>query len=106
MVADLLWYGVGLRWGDRVLRAARVSRARGLFLAHRLWALVIGKFFFAVNAAVATLAGSSGIRVGTFLVYDVASALLWVGTWTGVGYVMRGGVQEVARRRRRWAGCG
>src|SRR5262249_31025703 len=42
MTADLLWYGVGRRWGGRILRGAVVCRARQLFLAHRLWALVIG----------------------------------------------------------------
>ena len=75
--AGLLWYGVGRRWGDRVLRAAAARRARELFLAHRLGALVIGKFLLKVNAAVAAIAGSSGIRVGAFLAYDTASALLW-----------------------------
>jgi membrane protein DedA with SNARE-associated domain len=96
LVADLLWYGVGRRWGDRVLRAGAARHARELFLAHRLWALLIGKFFFELNAAMAALAGSSGIRVGEFLVYDVASVLVWAGTWAGIGYVLKDGVKEVA----------
>jgi membrane protein DedA with SNARE-associated domain len=43
IAADLLWYGVGRRWGGRALRIGTVGRARELFLAHRLRALVIGK---------------------------------------------------------------
>jgi len=91
MAADLLWYGVGRRWGGQALRV----RARELFLAHGLWALVIGKFVFELNAAVAALAGSSGIRISRFLVYEVASALLWAGGLAGVGYVLQGGMKQV-----------
>jgi membrane protein DedA with SNARE-associated domain len=94
VVADLIWYGVGRRWGNRGLRVAVVGRARELFLAHRLGALVLGKFFFEVNAAVAALAGSSGIRVGEFLVYETASAALWAGVWVGVSYVLQNSVKD------------
>ena len=64
LVADLLWYGIGRRWGHWIRGTTAADRARDLFLAHRLGALAIGKFFFEVNAAIAALAGSSGIRVG------------------------------------------
>jgi len=94
LVADLLWYGIGRRWGHWIRRTTAAGRARDLFLAHRLGALAIGKFFFEVNAAVAALAGSSGIRVGEFLAYDAASALLWAGAWTGLGYVLQDGMKE------------
>jgi membrane protein DedA with SNARE-associated domain len=94
VVADLIWYGIGRRWGNRGLRVAVVGRAREMFLAHRLWALVLGKFFFEVNAAVAALAGSSGIRVSKFLVYDTASAALWAGVWIGVGYILQNSMND------------
>jgi len=96
LVADLLWYGIGRRWGHWIRGTAAVDRARDLFLTHRLGALLIGKFFFEVNAAIAALAGSSGIHVGEFLVYDAASALLWAGAWTGFGYVLQDGMKEAA----------
>ena len=95
VLADLIWSGVGRRWGHRVLRLAAVDRARRLFLAHRLGALVIGKFFFEVNAAVAALAGTSGIGVVEFLVYDVGSALVWAGTWGGLGWVLHDRMPDV-----------
>jgi len=34
------------------------------------------------------------MRVGEFLVYDAASALLWVGAWTGFGYALQDGMKE------------
>jgi len=94
LVADLLWYGIGRRWGHWIRGTTAADRARDLFLAHRLGALAIGKFFFEVNAAIAALAGSSGIRVGEFVVYDTASVLLWAGAWTGFGYVLQDGMKE------------
>jgi membrane protein DedA with SNARE-associated domain len=102
ILADVLWYGVGRRWGDRVPRVAAVGRARELFLALRLRALVIGKYFFAVNAAMAALAGSAGIGAAEFLVYDVTGALLWAGTWGGVGYVVQAGMTDVVAASRVW----
>jgi membrane protein DedA with SNARE-associated domain len=79
LVADLLRYGIGRRWGHWIRGTRAAHRESDLFLAHRLGALAIGKFFFEINAAIAALAGSSGIRVGEFLLYDAASALLWAG---------------------------
>jgi membrane protein DedA with SNARE-associated domain len=94
LLADFLWYGIGRRWAHWIRGTTAAGRARDLFLAHRLGALAIGKFFFEVNAAIAALAGSSGIRVGEFLLYDAAGALLWAGAWTGFGYVLQDGMKE------------
>jgi len=105
LVADLLWYSVGRRFGSRVFGlAGRISpepdpcvhRARELFVAHRMQALILGKFLPEVNAAVAALAGSAGIRTVEFLAYDITSALFWARAWMGLGYVLRDGVSVVA----------
>jgi membrane protein DedA with SNARE-associated domain len=93
LLADFLWYGIGRRGAHWIRGTTAADRARDLFLAHRLGALAIGKFFFEVNAAIAALAGSSGIRVGEFLLYDAAGALLWAGAWTGFGYVLQDGMK-------------
>ena len=95
VLADVLWYGVGRRWGGEVVPGGNISHARKLFLAHRLRALVIGKFFFGINPLIAALAGNSGIGAGEFLLYDVASAALWVSTWVGIGYFIQDGMKEV-----------
>src|SRR5258708_6316970 len=70
MAADLVWYGVGRRWGGQTLRVRAIGRGRELFLAHGLWALVIGQFAFEVNAAVAALARSSGGRIWRFVLSE------------------------------------
>ena len=105
LVAGLFWYTVGRRFGNPVLDGlCRISReldscvhwARNGFAGRPFLALLAGKFLFELNAVVAALAGSSGIRLGEFLVLEVASTLLWAGTWMGIGYVVRDSVREAA----------
>ncbi len=92
---SLGWALLAAAGGDRALRLAAVGRAREPFLSSRLWALVIGKFVFEVNGAVAALAGSSEIRLRAFLVFDVVSGLFWAGTWVGIGYVLQASMTTV-----------
>jgi membrane protein DedA with SNARE-associated domain len=104
LLADLLWYAIGRRRGGQALGIlCRVTlepdfcvrRAQDLFLKHRLRSLLLGKFLPGVNPLVAGLAGVAGIGLGRFVVYDVGSAALWAGTWTGLGYLLRDVLEEV-----------
>jgi membrane protein DedA with SNARE-associated domain len=104
LLADLLWYVIGRRRGGEALGVlCRVTlepdycvrRAQDLFLKHRLRSLLLGKFLPGINPLVAGLAGVAGIGVGRFVVYDVGSAALWAGTWTGLGYLLRDVLEEV-----------
>jgi len=97
LLADLLWYTIGRRRGGQALGIlCRVTlepdycvrRAQDLFLKHRLRSLLLGKFLPGVNPLVAGLAGVAGIGVGRFVAYDIGSAALWAGAWTGLGYLL------------------
>ena len=103
LLADLLWYAIGRRRGGQALGIlCRVTlepdfcvrRAQDLFLKHRLRSLLLGKFLPGVNPLVAGLAGVAGIGVVRFVVYDVGSAALWAGAWTGLGYLLRDVLEE------------
>ncbi len=107
LLADLLWYAIGRRRGSQALGIlCRVTlepdicvrRAQDLFLKHRLRSLLMGKFLPGVNPLVAGLAGVAGIGLCRFVAYDVGSAALWAGTWTGLGYLLRDILQEVTAR--------
>lgn len=107
LLADLLWYVIGRRRGGQALGIlCRVTlepdfcvrRAQDLFLKHRLRSLLLGKFLPGLNPLVAGLAGVAGIGVGRFVVYDIGSAALWAGTWTGLGYLLRDVLEEVTAR--------
>jgi membrane protein DedA with SNARE-associated domain len=104
LLADLLWYVIGRQRGGQALGVlCRVTlepdycvrRAQDLFLKHRLRSLVLGKFLPGINPLVAGLAGVAGIGPGRFIAYDVGSAALWAGTWTGLGYLLRDVLAEV-----------
>jgi membrane protein DedA with SNARE-associated domain len=107
LLADLLWYAIGRHRGGQALGIlcrvtlepdSCVRRAQDLFLKHRLRSLLLGKFLPGVNPLVAGLAGVAGIGVGRFVLYDVGSAALWAGTWTGLGYLLRDVLEEVTVR--------
>jgi membrane protein DedA with SNARE-associated domain len=104
LLADVLWYAIGRRRGGQALGIlCRVTlepdfcvrRAHDLFLKHRMRSLVLGKFLPGINPLVAGLAGVAGIGFGRFVVYDIASAALWAGTWTGLGYLLRDVLEDV-----------
>jgi membrane protein DedA with SNARE-associated domain len=107
LLADLLWYAIGRRRGAPVLRVLCwisletdhcVRRAQSLFVRNRVQALLLAKFLPGVNPVAATLSGVVGTRLGSFIAYDTGSALVWAGTWTGLGYVASSAIETVARR--------
>jgi len=107
LLADLLWYAIGRRRGGQALGVlCRVTlepdfcvrRAQDFFLKHRMRSLLLGKFLPGVNPLVAGLAGVAGIGLGRFVAYDIGSAAVWAGTWTGLGYLLRDVLEEVTVR--------
>lgn len=102
--ADLVWYELGRRRGGRVLGLlCRVSlepdscvrRTTDLFVRRGWSALVIAKFFPGLSTLAPPLAGVVGIARHRFVVLDAAGALVWAGTWLGVGYAFRGVIDPI-----------
>jgi membrane protein DedA with SNARE-associated domain len=112
---DLVWYELGRRRGPRVLaRICAISlepdwcvhRTERLFgrLGRKL--LLVAKFLPGLSALSAPVAGAAGIARWQFILLDVAGALLWAGTWLGIGYVFSGALDEVAGWVARLGGYG
>ena len=107
LCADLGWYGVG-RWrGAGALAVlgrlsphakAFVRRAQDGFLAHMGTFQLTARFLPEMNPIAAGLAGATGLNIARFVGYGAASALIWVGTWTGIGYLLGDVVAELAVR--------
>src|ERR1700747_2848533 len=79
VIADSLWFYVGRRGGQRVLRLfcrlslARnscVGRTKGLFARHGLQTLVAAKFLPGLGAVMPPLAGALGRPPSRFLLFD------------------------------------
>jgi membrane protein DedA with SNARE-associated domain len=96
LLADLLWYEAGRRWGDQILHFiyglasdpdSAVHRAKRNFHRHGTRTLMLAKFVVGLDAAAPPLAGLSGTSRFRFLSFDAVGATLWVGAYAGLGYV-------------------
>jgi membrane protein DedA with SNARE-associated domain len=105
LLADMLWYEAGRRWGDQIFRfiyglapdpdgAAR--RSKETFVRHGLRTLMLAKFVVGLDAATSSLAGLSGISRLRFIAFDAVGAALWSGAYAGLGYVLGKDLDRVA----------
>jgi membrane protein DedA with SNARE-associated domain/rhodanese-related sulfurtransferase len=74
-----------------ILRAADSFYRRGRTL------LVIAKFIPGINTMAPPLAGSMNMRLAPFLRLDLAGALLYIGSFFGVGFAFSGAMEAVTR---------
>jgi hypothetical protein len=69
--------------------------------------LLVAKFVPGLNAVSAPLAAISGVRWGRFLLFDTLGALVWIGVYTGLGYIFSSELDRVgdyAARMGSWVG--
>lgn len=94
--SDLFWYYLGRRRGGQLLsllcRVALepdscVRRTENLFSRYGSRSLLIAKFLPGLSAVSTPLAGMIRMRLSLFLVFDCIGAILWVGSFTAVGYL-------------------
>src|SRR5437764_2003020 len=95
LVADLLWFSAGRRYGYPVLRfLCRVSlspdtcvrETEGIFERWGFFSVVVSKFVPGFSTVGPPIAGALKMPFGAFAVASLASAALWVGAYMGVGY--------------------
>src|SRR5512133_546094 len=105
LLADNVWFQLGRRKGGKVLhflcRVALepdscVRRTENAFLRYGANSLLISKFVPGLNAVAAPLAGSSGLGLARFLLFDIAGALLWILAYAGLGYLFSGQIETIA----------
>src|SRR6266853_565624 len=86
LMADSLWFYVGRRGGERVLRLfcrlslARnscVGRTKNLFARHGLQTMVAAKFLPGLGTVMPPLAGALGMTTTRFLLFDGLGALFY-----------------------------
>jgi membrane protein DedA with SNARE-associated domain len=102
---DLVWYELGRRRGPRVLaRICAISlepdwcvrRTESMFIRLGRKLLLVAKFVPGLSAVASPLAGSAGVARWQFMLLDVTGALLWAGTWMGIGYAFSEALDVVA----------
>ena len=96
LLADLLWFWAGRRFGYPVLRfLCRVSlspdtcvrQTEGIFERWGFFSVVLSKFVPGFSTVAPPIAGALKMPVTGFVVASLASAALWVGAAMGTGFL-------------------
>jgi membrane protein DedA with SNARE-associated domain/rhodanese-related sulfurtransferase len=104
LIADSVWFELGRHRGKRVLKfLCRISlepdscvrQTENAFMRYGLKTLLIAKFIPGFNAVAAPLAGDSGIGAAPFLAMDALGAMVWSGTFMGLGFVFSNQLEMV-----------
>lgn len=86
LLADSLWYWLGRRYGNSVLRllcrlsfeaSTCVSRTEGYFTRRGPVTLLFSKFIPGLSTVAAPIAGQTGMRYARFVVWDIGGSILW-----------------------------
>jgi len=105
LVSDGIWYELGHHRGSRVLRLlCRISlepdscvrQTEDVFGRYGARSLLVAKFLPGLNTAAPPLAGVIGMPLSRFLVFDSLGALLWAGSFMGLGYLFSNQLAQVA----------
>jgi membrane protein DedA with SNARE-associated domain len=96
LLADVLWFWAGRRYGYPVLRfLCKVSlspdtcvrETEGIFERWGFFSVILSQFVPGFSTVAAPIAGELEMPAGAFVVASIASAALWVGAAMGVGLV-------------------
>jgi membrane protein DedA with SNARE-associated domain/rhodanese-related sulfurtransferase len=86
LMADSLWYSLGRRYGNSVLKllcrfsleaGTCVSKTEGYFSRRGAVTLLFAKFVPGLSTVAAPIAGQTGMPYGRFVAYDLAGTIIW-----------------------------
>lgn len=86
LLADSMWYAMGRRYGNAVLKLlcrlsfeanTCVSRTEGYFHRRGAQTLLFAKFIPGLSTVAAPIAGQTGMPYARFLLYDLAGSAIW-----------------------------
>ena len=104
LVADLLWFAGGRRFGASLLRLMcklSLSPDSCVGLTRRIYArwgapsLILSKYIPGFAAVATTLAGETGTQLRRFVLYDGIGAALWAGGAVALGVIFNEAVEAV-----------
>jgi len=112
MAADLIWFQVGRWQGFRVLALlCKISlepdtckrKTEQIFARHGLSSLLVVKFIPGLSTVAPPLAGITGAKFLPFFIFNLAGALIWVGTFVGLGAIFSDQLERIAGYLVPWA---
>ncbi|MCG2622297.1 DedA family protein [Arthrobacter sp. I2-34] len=104
IVGDAVGYGLGKRFGPRIVnskvldrRRAKLRNAQDFLHRHGGYAVFFGRFLAFFRALMPTLAGTSRMHYPRFLVFNAAGGLVWGVCFVLLGYLAGNSYEAVAR---------
>ncbi len=103
ILGELIGYVVGRYAGSwmvehkKILRASHIEQGRGFFSRHGGKSILIGRFVGLVRPIVPLIAGSIGMRVQTFIFWNILGAFLWSALYIGLGFFFGAYAREIQR---------
>jgi len=84
------WLGPKLfdKEDNRFFKRSYLARSRAFYRKFGTWAFIISRFLPVVRTLMPMLAGASRIKVRRFSLYNIAGAVIWIGTLTPLGYFL------------------
>jgi membrane protein DedA with SNARE-associated domain/rhodanese-related sulfurtransferase len=104
LIADSIWYWMGRRYGNQVLRVvcrlalspdSCVRTTEQTFTRWGLKSLAVAKFIPGFSMVAPPLAGAMRVRWSSFLLFDLAAAVLWSSVGIGAGLIFYRQVDRV-----------
>ena len=96
LIADNFWFMLGRRRGAKVLHFicrlalepdSCVRETETAYRRYGIRSLLVAKFVPGLNAVSAPLAAISGVGLCQFVLFDTLGALIWIGSFTSLGYI-------------------
>jgi len=106
LLADVIWFYLGRRYGNRVLklicrisleRDSCVRRTEDVFMRYGMSGVIAARFIPGLSTLAAPLAGRSGISFVRFIFFDGLGSLLWVGCFVLGGFLFSQQVEQILR---------
>jgi membrane protein DedA with SNARE-associated domain len=97
VIADVVWYAAGRRYGHRVLALlcrlslspdSCVRQTERFFLRWGVGSLVIAKFVPGLSTVAPPLAGAMRLKLGTFMLFNTLGAAVWAGGALLAGWLL------------------
>jgi membrane protein DedA with SNARE-associated domain len=96
VLADAVWFVVGRRYGDALLRLVRrlwpsqatAPEGRSWFSRWGVRALLVVRILPGAAQLIVSMAGARRIKLGAFIFYDLAGILLWASSFFIGGMVL------------------
>ncbi len=107
VIADGTWYLLGVYRGRSILKLlckislepdSCVRNTENMFLKFGPRVLLFSKFVPGLSTAATPLAGMFRMKIWKFCLFDGLGSLLWAGSYSALGYVFRGQLEDLAQK--------